>query len=54
VVGGVIRNAAVAGAFRAASEGTDIGLDHFVRAIRREYQKSGRPFPGAPARLSAD
>lgn len=53
VVGGVIRNAAVAAAFRAASEGVDIGLDHFVRAIRREYQKSGRPFPGAPARLNA-
>jgi len=53
VVGGVIRNAAVAAAFRAASEGSDIGLDHFVRAIRREYQKSGRPFPGTPLRPSA-
>lgn len=50
VVGGLIRNAAVAAAFRAAAEGTDISLDHFVSAVRREYQKSGRPFPGVPAR----
>jgi len=52
VVGAVIRNAAVAAAFRAASDGTAIGLSHFVQAVRREYQKAGRPFPGAPAHMS--
>jgi ATPase family protein associated with various cellular activities (AAA)/winged helix domain-containing protein len=52
VVGAVIRNAAVAAAFRAASDDTAIGLSHFVHAVRREYQKAGRPFPGAPAQMS--
>jgi SpoVK/Ycf46/Vps4 family AAA+-type ATPase len=49
VNGGFIRNAAVAAAFLAASEGAAISRLHFVRAIRREYQKSGRAFPGYPA-----
>jgi len=53
VVGGVIRNAAVAAAFVAAAEGTDITMAHLVRAIRREYEKSGRPFPGMPAGMTA-
>jgi SpoVK/Ycf46/Vps4 family AAA+-type ATPase len=49
VVGGFIRNAAVAAAFLAAAEGTLIQQRHLVRAIRREYEKSGRTFPGVPA-----
>ncbi|MFL5383929.1 MAG: ATP-binding protein [Longimicrobiaceae bacterium] len=53
VVGGVIRNAAVAAAFLAAAEGTRISRHHVVRAIRREYDKSGRAFPGPPPGMSA-
>ncbi len=49
IVGGLIRNAAVAAAFLAASEGSPITRTHLVRAIRREYDKSGRAFPGLPA-----
>jgi SpoVK/Ycf46/Vps4 family AAA+-type ATPase len=49
VVGGVIRNAAVAAAFRAAAEGMPLGRDHFIHAIRREYEKAGKAFPGRPA-----
>jgi ATPase family associated with various cellular activities (AAA) len=48
VVGGVIRNAATAAAFRAAAEGEPIGRRHVVAALRREYEKAGRAFPGAP------
>jgi hypothetical protein len=48
VVGGVIRNAATAAAFLAAAEQTPIGRRHFVAAVRREYEKAGRAFPGAP------
>jgi hypothetical protein len=48
VVGGFIRNAAVAAGFRAAAAGTRISRDHLVSAIRREYDKAGRAFPGAP------
>jgi hypothetical protein len=48
VVGGFIRNAAVSAAFLAAEEGTAISRAHCLRAIRREYEKSGRAFPGAP------
>ena len=47
--GGVIRNAAVAAAFLAAAEGSAITRHHLVRAIQREYEKSGRTFPGMPA-----
>jgi hypothetical protein len=54
--GALIRNAAVAAAFLAAAEpdgrGT-IGLHHVVHAIRREYAKAGRAFPGAPAGVPA-
>ncbi len=49
VVGGVVRNAAVAAAFLAASDGGPIMRSHFIHAIRREYEKAGRAFPGAPA-----
>jgi SpoVK/Ycf46/Vps4 family AAA+-type ATPase len=52
VVGGLIRNAAVAAAFLAAADGTPIGREHFVRAIRREYEKAGRAFPGVPVGLT--
>jgi ATP-dependent 26S proteasome regulatory subunit len=53
VVGGVIRNAAVAAGFMAAADGGTIGMGHLVRAIRREYEKSGRPFPGTPFGVAA-
>jgi SpoVK/Ycf46/Vps4 family AAA+-type ATPase len=53
VVGGVIRNAAVAAAFTAAAEGSRITITHLVRAVRREYEKSGRPFPGTPFGVTA-
>jgi len=49
VVGGVIRNAAVAAAFRAAANGGRLSQGHFVHAIQREYEKAGRAFPGLPA-----
>jgi hypothetical protein len=49
IVGGLIRNASVAAGFLAAAEGTSITGNHLVRAIRREYEKSGKAFPGVPA-----
>jgi hypothetical protein len=52
VVGGVIRNAAVAAAFLAASDGSAITRHHLVRALRREYEKCGRTFPGMPAGMA--
>jgi SpoVK/Ycf46/Vps4 family AAA+-type ATPase len=48
VVGGVIRNAATASAFLAAAEDVPIARRHLVQALRREYEKAGRAFPGAP------
>ena len=48
IVGGLIRNAAVAAAFLAAADGTAITRDHALRAIEREYEKHGRAFPGRP------
>jgi len=53
VVGGVIRNAAVAAAFLAAADGTPITRRHAVRALRREYDKAGRAFPGLPSGMPA-
>ncbi len=54
LVGGLIRNAAVAAAFLAAAENDDdeITQAHFVRAIKREYSKTGQPFPGLPAGMN--
>jgi SpoVK/Ycf46/Vps4 family AAA+-type ATPase len=48
IVGGWIRNAAVAAAFLAAAEGRPIAMSHFIRAVRREYDKAARAFPGWP------
>jgi len=45
VVGGLIRNAAVAAAFLAAGDGGLITRDHLVHALHREYEKAGRAFP---------
>lgn len=42
IVGGHIRNAAVAAAYSAAQENTAIKRRHFIEAIRREYEKSGK------------
>jgi SpoVK/Ycf46/Vps4 family AAA+-type ATPase len=49
IVGGLIRNAAVAAAFLAAADNSAITRAHFLWAIRREYEKSGKAFPGLPA-----
>jgi hypothetical protein len=49
MVGAFIRNAAVAAGFLAAGNDGIINRDHFIHAIRREYEKSGRAFPGASA-----
>jgi AAA+ superfamily predicted ATPase len=57
VSGALIRNAAVAAAFLAASDANGaavdgsgpIALHHVVHALRREYAKAGLAFPGAPA-----
>lgn len=48
VSGGVIRNAALSAAFHAAENGHVITQSMLVEALRREYDKSGRTFPGAP------
>ncbi|HEY2959209.1 MAG TPA: ATP-binding protein [Actinomycetota bacterium] len=48
VPGGWIRNVAVAAAFLAAPSGGPIRAEHLVRAMRREYAKAARPFPGEP------
>jgi SpoVK/Ycf46/Vps4 family AAA+-type ATPase len=53
VVGGFIRNAAVAAAFLAAGDGRAIGRTDLVKAIRREYEKAGKTFPGVSAGVSA-
>jgi SpoVK/Ycf46/Vps4 family AAA+-type ATPase len=49
VVGGVIRNAATAAAFLAAAEDRPIARRHLLHALRREYEKAGRAFPGDPS-----
>lgn len=40
--GGSIRSAAVAAAFLAAADGSEIGRRHLVRGVHREWQKQGR------------
>ena len=48
MVGGLIRNASVAAGFLAAAAGDAIGRHHLIGAIRREYDKSAKAFPGVP------
>ncbi len=48
MVGGLIRNATVAAGFLASAADASITRTDLVRAVRREYEKSGRAFPGAP------
>lgn len=47
VSGGHIRNVVVAAAFRAASSGGVITMDHLIAAMRREYEKLGKAFPAS-------
>lgn len=42
ISGGNIKNAVVAAAFLAVADDESIGMEHFARGIRREYQKLGR------------
>lgn len=49
MVGALIRNASVSAAYLAAADGQRIGRRHLFRAIRDEFEKSGRAFPGFPA-----
>jgi SpoVK/Ycf46/Vps4 family AAA+-type ATPase len=44
MVGGEIRNAAVAAAYLAAGQQQSIQQDHFITAIRTEYEKTGKAF----------
>ncbi len=44
MVGGEIRNAAVSAAYFAAQQDVQIKQDHFINAIRREYEKTGKAF----------
>jgi ATP-dependent 26S proteasome regulatory subunit len=45
ISGAHIRNAVVAAAFGAAADGQALGLRHLAAAMRREFQKLGKPFP---------
>lgn len=51
IVGGLVRNASVAAGFLAAAEQSEIGRHHLIGAIRREYEKAGKAFPGVPANV---
>ncbi|MEU5342923.1 ATP-binding protein [Streptomyces sp. NPDC020766] len=48
VPGAWIRNAALGAAFLAAPGGGPITRDHLLCAMRREYAKAARPYPGEP------
>ena len=48
MTGAMIKNAAVAAAFDAAAGGTAIRRRHFLAAIRRELEKSGKTFSAPP------
>ncbi|MCZ2111520.1 MAG: ATP-binding protein [Dehalococcoidia bacterium] len=42
LAGGNIRNVVLSAAFLAATDGTGVEMKHFIRGVRREYQKLGR------------
>ncbi len=47
ISGGDIKNAAVQAAFMAASDGRVVTMSHLLLALKREYLKLGKLFPGA-------
>jgi SpoVK/Ycf46/Vps4 family AAA+-type ATPase len=51
ITGGLIRNAALDAAFRAAPDRRPITQIGLVRAVEREYDKAGKTFPGTPRSL---
>ena len=48
IPGGLIRNAALAAAYAASAAGRPIDQGSLIDAVRDEYRKAGRSFPGAP------
>ncbi|MGW1346199.1 ATP-binding protein [Kribbella sp. NPDC002412] len=52
VTGALIRNAVLAAAFAAAAARHPIDQAALVRAVRHEYEKAGRSFPGTPRRVA--
>jgi len=52
ISGGSIRNIALNGAFLAADDGSAIGMDHLMRAARREYMKIGKALSDLEAWIS--
>jgi AAA+ superfamily predicted ATPase len=42
IPGGSIRNVVLHAAFLAADDNAPVGMDHLMRAVRREFQKTGR------------
>ncbi|MDH3299296.1 MAG: ATP-binding protein [Acidimicrobiia bacterium] len=51
ITGGLIRNAALDAAFRAAAADHPISQLALVTAVEREYDKAGKTFPGIPRNL---
>jgi len=47
VSGGDIKNAALQAAFLAAEDGQAVSMPHLLAALRREYLKLGKVFPGS-------
>ncbi|TDW77145.1 ATP-binding protein [Kribbella pratensis] len=52
VTGALIRNAVLAAAFAAAAHRRPIDQAVLVQAVRHEYEKAGRSFPGTPRRAA--
>ncbi len=48
ISGGLIRNAALAAGFAAAAAGRPVDQQALIAAVRDEYRKAGRSFPGVP------
>ncbi|MGE0441797.1 MAG: ATP-binding protein, partial [Gemmatimonadales bacterium] len=51
LTGGSIRNIAIASAFLASADGTDLTMAHVLRAVRREYEKVGKTLSEAELEL---
>ncbi|MCM1565321.1 MAG: ATP-binding protein [Dehalobacter sp.] len=47
LTGGNIKNIALSASFLAAGDSGKVGMEHIIRATKREYQKIGKLFTGA-------
>jgi hypothetical protein len=49
VAGGSIRKIVLRAAYLAADDGGEVSMAHLLQSTRREYERTGKPYPAGAA-----